>query len=254
MKNKHNIQMVEYSFLYPDDNYENTENSNSKAISIDPVFFKELKQFVLENKSKGSEFLKISHKKEYGEILQAQQYVGVLQSKNGTTLEILPKITDISDASGLEKSIAENKTDSKPKQVSLEDISILICEDNETNQMVLEMLLEDLKITDFEMAENGLVGYEKYINNPDKYDIILMDINMPKMDGEEATKNIIEFEQKHNLPHTPIVALTANALLSDRNRYLSNGFDGYLSKPIDENSLVKAMQDMISSSSKRLIQ
>ena len=101
--------MVEYSFLYSDDNYENTENSNSKAISIDPVFFKELKQFVLENKSKGSEFLKISHKKEYGEILQAQQYVGVLQSKNGTTLEILPKITDISDASGLETSIAENK-------------------------------------------------------------------------------------------------------------------------------------------------
>jgi 5-methylcytosine-specific restriction enzyme subunit McrC len=88
------IQIVEYGFLHCNDLY---QEKTSKSVYVKEKFFNELKQFVLENKSEGSEFLKISHKKNYGEILQAQQFVGVLQAKDGTTLEILPKITDISE-------------------------------------------------------------------------------------------------------------------------------------------------------------
>ncbi len=93
MKNN-SIQIVEYGFLHCNDLY---QEETSKSVYVKEKFFNELKQFVLENKSEGSEFLKISHKKNYGEILHAQQFVGVLQAKDGTTLEILPKITDISE-------------------------------------------------------------------------------------------------------------------------------------------------------------
>ena len=109
MKNKNNIQMVEYGFLHSNDRYENNEAQNSKAVFIAPDFFNEIEQFILENKKNGSEFLKPSFKKQYGKILQARQYVGILQSKNGTTLEILPKITNMSENSSREKNIAENK-------------------------------------------------------------------------------------------------------------------------------------------------
>jgi len=108
--------------------------------------------------------------------------------------------------------------------------------------------MEDLEIENFEIADNGLIGYEKYINDPDKFDIILMDINMPEMDGVEAAKSILKFEQKHKLAHTPIVALTANTLPGDKEKYLNSGFDGYLPKPIDEDSLVEVMHDLVSKS------
>lgn len=66
-----------------------------------------------------------------------------------------------------------------------------------------------------------------------EYDMIFMDIEMPVMGGLEATGNILSYEKHHNKKHTPIVALTANAVAGDREKYIGAGMDGYLSKPIE---------------------
>jgi CheY-like chemotaxis protein len=64
-----------------------------------------------------------------------------------------------------------------------------------------------------------------------------MDIQMPEMDGLQATKTIREWEQAHRLPHTQIIAVTANAMRGDRERCLAAGMDDYITKPVSENDL-----------------
>ena len=72
-----------------------------------------------------------------------------------------------------------------------------------------------------------------------------MDIQMPIMGGIEATKNILSLEKKFNKEHTPIVALTANALDGDKEKYLAIGMDAYLPKPMDLKELNQVLQNFI---------
>jgi CheY-like chemotaxis protein len=74
-----------------------------------------------------------------------------------------------------------------------------------------------------------------------------MDENMPNMGGTEATRNILRIEREENRPHTPIVTLTANALMGDKERFLEAGFDDYLSKPIDPATLLETLKRHIQS-------
>ena len=111
---------------------------------------------------------------------------------------------------------------------------VLVVEDNKSNQMLMQILLKKLNLS-FEFANDGVEAVEMFKTN--KYDIILMDENMPNMNGIEATKLILEYEKQNNLEHTPIIALTANALKGDRERFLEAGMDEYLTKPIDKNKL-----------------
>jgi CheY-like chemotaxis protein len=85
------------------------------------------------------------------------------------------------------------------------------------------------------LASNGVEGIEAFSNA--NYDLILMDIQMPEMGGIEATKMIREIEQARYLKRTPIIAVTANALKGDRERYFEAGMDGYVSKPLSMDSL-----------------
>ena len=119
---------------------------------------------------------------------------------------------------------------------------ILVVEDNKTNQMLIDIILEDLGL-DVSMAGNGLIALEMFQNNT--YDMILMDENMPKMNGMEAAKNILAIEKEKNLKHTPIVALTANALATDRARFLSAGMDEFVAKPIDNELLVRVLHSFL---------
>jgi CheY-like chemotaxis protein len=89
------------------------------------------------------------------------------------------------------------------------------------------------------MAHDGLEALEKFKDN--KYDLLLMDENMPNMGGMEATKEILKMEQEQNLTHTPIVSLTANALQGDKERFLAACFDDYLTKPIEPDLLLKTL-------------
>ncbi|MEA3353930.1 MAG: ATP-binding protein [Campylobacterota bacterium] len=121
---------------------------------------------------------------------------------------------------------------------------ILLVEDNKANQMFMEVILKKYGLL-FDIANDGVEAVEIYINNSDKYDCILMDENMPKMSGMEASKKIIEFEKQNNISHTPIVALTANALKGDREKFLEAGMDNYLSKPIDRDKLVSILNEIL---------
>jgi len=115
---------------------------------------------------------------------------------------------------------------------------VLLVEDNKTNQMLVDIMLEDLGL-DIVIAENGLEAVEMFKEN--EYDIILMDENMPKMSGLEATAIILELEESKSLKHTPIVALTANSLATDRAKFLDAGMDEFISKPIDRELLIRVL-------------
>ena len=118
------------------------------------------------------------------------------------------------------------------------DYHILVVEDNLANQMFMKVILKKMGIT-FDIANNGIEAIEFFKQN--KYDFILMDENMPEMNGIEATKKIIEIEDNKKLEHTVIIALTANALEGDKDRFILAGMDYYLSKPLD----IKKLKNLI---------
>ncbi|HET6557831.1 MAG TPA: response regulator [Prolixibacteraceae bacterium] len=110
-------------------------------------------------------------------------------------------------------------------------LKILLVEDNLLNQRIVLFSLKKFNHA-VTIANNGLEAVEKF--RKDKFDVILMDIMMPVMDGLEATVQIREVEQSVKPDkRTPIIALTANTMDNDRNKCLSYGMDEFLSKPFD---------------------
>jgi PAS domain S-box-containing protein len=111
---------------------------------------------------------------------------------------------------------------------------VLVGEDNNINQRLMMLLLKDYGL-DVDLGGNGLAVFEKF--RKDKYDLILMDINMPVADGLETAHMIREFEKDHSLEETIIVALTAKALKGDREIILESGMNDYLAKPVEMDKL-----------------
>lgn len=122
------------------------------------------------------------------------------------------------------------------------DAKVLIAEDNQINQKLIQRTLEDLGLT-VTLANNGLEAFEKRKNND--FDMIFMDIQMPVLDGVEATSEILEYEEDYNKPHVPIVALTANALKGDRERFLNAGMDEYTTKPLIRDAIIALLKQFI---------
>ena len=132
--------------------------------------------------------------------------------------------------------IAVEKVDEATKAESTSfDANVLVAEDNIINQKLIRHILEKYKLR-VDLANNGLEAFEKRRNN--EYDLLLMDIHMPVMDGIEATHEILDYEEKEEVPHVPIIALTASALKGDREKFLSEGLDGYISKPLELSELL----------------
>ncbi len=107
---------------------------------------------------------------------------------------------------------------------------VLIVEDNKVNQLFLEVILDKIGLT-IDIANDGKEAVELFKTT--KYDLVLMDENMPIMNGIEATKKIIEIEKQNKLIHTPIIAVTANGVKGDKQRFMEIGMDEYIVKPID---------------------
>ncbi len=106
---------------------------------------------------------------------------------------------------------------------------ILVAEDNEANQELIKIILSKYGLS-YDVANNGLEAYELYKEK--SYDLILMDEQMPIMDGIESVKKIIEYEESNGIAHTPISALTANVIKGAKERGLLIGFDAFLGKPV----------------------
>lgn len=116
----------------------------------------------------------------------------------------------------------------------------LIVEDNSVNQTLIAAYLDRFGVT-YEMAANGRQAVEAVKERP--FDVILMDVMMPEMDGIEATNCIRALDEPHSL--VPIIALTANAMRGDRESYLAAGMDGYVSKPMDAGALFKVLAEQL---------
>ena len=114
----------------------------------------------------------------------------------------------------------------------------MLVDDNKTNQKLASLVLKRLGYTPT-IAVNGQDAVTQQLAG--NYDLILMDVEMPVMDGVEATREIRASEKKTESP-TYIVATTANAMQGDRERYLAAGMDGYISKPVRINELVSALE------------
>ncbi len=121
---------------------------------------------------------------------------------------------------------------------------ILLVEDNELNREIATVLLEEAGIL-VETAENGSRACEiLQKEEPGYFDLVLMDVQMPVMDGYEATKAIRQFNQKE-LAEIPVIAMTANAFAEDRQKALEAGMDGYIAKPIDIKALFETIEEII---------
>ena len=118
---------------------------------------------------------------------------------------------------------------------------ILIVDDTKMNLVVATEFLKDTKVN-IDTAGSGKEAVELALSN--KYDVILMDQRMPEMDGEETLKVIKSHEEGPNIK-TPVICLTADAVVGARERYLSKGFDDYLTKPIDSTNLEKTLKKYI---------
>ncbi len=133
--------------------------------------------------------------------------------------------------------VGRYKADSKPdkqQDLLIKGRRILLVEDNKANQMFMSLILKKYGVI-FDIANDGLEAIERFREN--YYDLILMDENMPNLNGIEATKRILEIEAKEQRTHTPIIALTANALKGDRERFIAAGMDEYMTKPVNREKL-----------------
>lgn len=122
-------------------------------------------------------------------------------------------------------------------------LRVLVAEDNPVNRMVIKGLLGKLGIVPF-FAENGAAACEAAQQSTERFSLILMDCEMPEMDGFEATRSIRDYERREGLLPIPIIALTAHALQEHREAVFACGMNYYLSKPITFNTLYAAFESM----------
>jgi CheY-like chemotaxis protein len=120
------------------------------------------------------------------------------------------------------------------------DATVLVAEDVLINQKLIRTIFEQRNIK-VDIVDNGFRAVQTFKENGNKYDLVFLDINMPVMDGVDACKKINEIKNQESIKFVPVVALTANAISGDKEKYLEAGFDHYLAKPIEINELDKLL-------------
>lgn len=157
-------------------------------------------------------------------------------------------------------SIENRKTENKVQERSIltqhsvrEDlkrsVTILVAEDNLVNQQLIKVMLEKAGYG-IEMTRDGQEVFDVYTRNPDRFDIILMDLQMPKMNGIQATQAIRDWERTHSEGNTnkhpvPIIAITANAMKEDCEKCLDIGMNDYLVKPIKRELVFETVEKWV---------
>jgi len=151
---------------------------------------------------------------------------------------LLPKLKPFYEESEYKKVEIKKPTPSKPLFGKMFNANALVAEDNEINQKLIRRTLEGLGLT-ITIASNGKIALDERIKN--NYDVVFMDIAMPIMDGVESTHKMLLYEKENNIPHIPIIAVTANALKGDRERFMKEGLDEYVTKPIKKESILSVL-------------
>lgn len=146
----------------------------------------------------------------------------------------LARLTN-ADAADAAPEIAQKANSSAPRY----DVKVLIAEDSEVNQFIIRELLADF-VTDIEVVADGVAAVETFKSKA--FDLVLMDIQMPKMDGLEATRQIRALQRTESInPGCLIVGLSAHAMSSDREKYLAEGMADYLTKPVRPTALQEVL-------------
>jgi CheY-like chemotaxis protein len=146
------------------------------------------------------------------------------------------------------QSIIDIKETSQPTEtffkakVDIKDANILLVEDNFSNQQIIILYIKN-EVRKIDVAFNGKEALDKF--GKSKYDLILMDVQMPIMDGFRATQKIREVEKSTNT-HTPVIAVTANAFPEDKEKCLASGMDDYISKPFQPEDLIRKIKQHLS--------
>jgi len=121
-----------------------------------------------------------------------------------------------------------------------EGCSVLLVDDIEINREIVLTMLEETLLS-IDCAENGRIAVDKFMKNPEKYDAIFMDVQMPEMDGYEATQTIRSLDLP-NAKDIPIIAMTANAFREDIEKCLSVGMNGHVGKPINFDEVLEMLR------------
>ena len=134
----------------------------------------------------------------------------------------------------IKPSLETDTTDLQDEEEIHYDAKVLVAEDNKTNQMLISLILEDYSI-EFDIANDGIEAVDMFKKS--KYDLVLMDENMPNLNGIGAMQQIKAYESENSLIFTPIIALTASVLDTDKEKFINAGMDGFVGKPIDTDEL-----------------
>jgi len=171
----------------------------------------------------------------YDVIIKVVSETGLLQQP----LDFGARITEEAKTSEDSQMSEESKTsDNAAKDKTSDKVRILLVEDKKMNQKLATAMLSDQDWV-ISIADNGQKAVDMFA--ADSFDAILMDISMPIMDGIEATKCIRKLEITEAKGHVPIIAMTANAMQGDRERYIATGMDDYISKPINKDELYQVI-------------
>ena len=126
------------------------------------------------------------------------------------------------------------------REMQRKKIRILLAEDNITNQQVATGILKKFGLINVKTVLNGALAVKEFETSV--FDLVFMDIQMPEMDGHEATRQIRKIESASNKKRVPVIAMTAHAMKEDRDKCMAAGMDDYISKPIDPKALSEALE------------
>jgi CheY-like chemotaxis protein len=124
---------------------------------------------------------------------------------------------------------------------TLKNLWVLVAEDNKINQIVIGEILKNAGVA-YELASNGKEALEK-VQAGKNYNVVLMDCQMPVLDGYEASKQIRVWEKETNRKRLPIIALTANVTMEDETKCLTMGMDAYCSKPVEPKRVIELLKE-----------
>ncbi len=217
-------RQVNYDLLFVDNDYTNDEELVQFSATNEQFVLITKSYYMKKIDSMGLNLFKVLY-----EPLNSSKIRSVLESYDAEAFNTRKQ-----------KSSRRKKFDEKNSRFAA---NVLVAEDNIINQKLIKRTLEDLGLT-ITLANNGLEAFEKRKNG--EFDLIFMDIQMPVLDGMEATQEILDFEEDYDQAHVPIIALTANALKGDRERFMSVGMDEYTTKPLVRSDIINLLNNYLS--------
>jgi len=217
-------RQVNYDLLFVDNDYTNEDDLIAYASANEQTVLITKSYYMKKIDSMGLDLFKVLY-----EPLNSSKIRSVLESYDAEAFNTRKQ-----------KTSRRKKFDEKNSRFTA---SVLVAEDNVINQKLIRRTLEDLGLT-VTLANNGLEAFEKRKNG--EFDLIFMDIQMPVLDGLEATQEILDFEEDYDQHHIPIIALTANALKGDRERFMAAGMDEYTTKPLVRSDIISLLNNFLS--------